>query len=83
MNVITVHLIRVDEDLDTAAATPPGMHARVELGHTDYLDINAEHQISYLTWAAASVQLVGTDPRVLTRLARAIVDYADDQAVTG
>lgn len=79
MNVMKVHLLRVD-DLDTATGTPHGVHARVELGDTAYLDIGQEHQICFLTWAANSIQIVGTIPRVLNSLEQAILEYAARQA---
>lgn len=78
MIVSKVHLIRID-DLSTASTTPSGVHARVELGEIGYLDINQEHQICFLTWAAKSIQLVGTVPRVLDSLERAVVEYSADQ----
>jgi len=79
--VSKVHLVRV-ADLDTAVGTPPGCNARVELGDTAYLDISQEHRICFLTWAAKSVQIVGTAPRVLNSLEQAIAEYADGQVAS-
>ncbi len=76
--VSKVYLLRID-DLDTATGTPSGVHARVELGDTAYLDLDQEHRICFLTWGAKSTQIVGTNPRVLDRLERAIVEYAAEQ----
>jgi len=81
VNVVKVHLIPID-DLDMVNCTPAGVHARVELGDTAYLDISQEHRICFLTWAAKSVQIVGTAPRVLDSLERAIAEYAARQVAS-
>lgn len=78
---MTVHLIRLD-GLDAATSTPGGVHARIELGDAPWLDLHTEHHLCYLTWAAASVQIVGTVPHVLDRLAAAISEYAADQVAS-
>lgn len=75
MIVSKVHLIRID-DLDTATGTPTDFQARVELGDTPYLDMGQEHRVCFLTWAAKSIQLVGTVPSVLDSLERATTEYA-------
>lgn len=81
MKIVKVHLIRLD-DLDAATSTPPGVHARVELGDVAYLDLHQEHRISYLTYWASAVEIVATNPRILDRLAAAISEYAADQVAS-